>query len=241
MKDERLTIRIGADELIISMKSPQTENGMQTERYVLNKSISAAANLRDAFTTSALLQGGSTNALLLIDSDIMLIPLEEHQTDTDIETLYRHSFTLRTGEQLQSNIIQNLNVAAVFSVNKDLKMVVEDHFPDVSIMSVMEPVWQHTYKRAFSGVRTKLFAYFHDKQVSIFCFAHNRFRFNNTFAATYTDDAIYYILNVWKQLGLSAADDELHIIKGPEALIQELKQYVARIYEEGDDPKPLNH
>ena len=208
----RLVIRVGQEALTFTAGTPQAEHTMATEHYPLNKGISAAANLREAFTTSELLQSGYAKVLLLVDTPVMLVPLDEYQSTPDIEPLYRHAFTLHASEQLHSNVLPQLNAVAVFSVNKDLLTVVGDHFSDVRIMSVMEPVWLYHYEQALTGTRSKLFAYFHDQQVSVFSFARNRFRFSNAFDATHPSDTVYFLLNAWKQLGMNAESDELHLI-----------------------------
>ena len=239
----RLTLRIGSDNIALYAGESLNEQATATESYPLNKSISAAANLREAFSTMELLQSGYQRGLLQHTTPVMLVPVDEFmnlngdmpagQVSADTETLYRHTFTLRNGYQLMSNVLSPLHAVAVYAVNKDLCMVVRDHFSDIRHQPVMEPVWLRYYDRAFSGHRQKLFAYFHDHQLDVFSFAPNRFRYSNSFNADNTHDATYYLLYAWSQLGMSGDNDELHLIgtvPDSDALKKQLHRYIARIY-----------
>ena len=106
-----------------------------------------------------------------------------------------------------------LNGVAAFAMNKDLLMVIEDHFEDIRLTTLCEPVWTHLYKRNFMGSRQKLFAYFFGKQVCVFRFGQSRFKFCNTFDVPHEQDALYYLLFVWRQLGMSVEKDELHLVE----------------------------
>ena len=49
------------------------------------------------------------------------------------------------------------------------------------------------------------------KKLDLFCFDKNRFKFFNSFNAAHAKDALYFILYVWKQMGLDQMQDELHV------------------------------
>lgn len=125
--------------------------------------------------------------------------------------LYQHAFTGHNGDVILHKVQPNLNVVAVFPINKDLKMVVEDNFKDVRFTPIMQPIWNYLHQRSFTGIHRKLYAYFHDKKVDIFCYEKNRFKFFNSFKADHAKDALYFILYVWKQVGMDQVQDELHV------------------------------
>ena len=76
----------------------------------------------------------------------------------------------------------------------------------------MQSVWTHLYRRSFAGPRRKLYAYFHEKQMEVFSFQQNRFRFSNSYEATHAHNALYYLLYIWKLTGSDADKDELYLI-----------------------------
>ena len=81
--------------------------------------------------------------------------------------------------------------------------------------------------------REKLYAYFHDRHMEIFSYGQNRFKFCNSFDVRDPHDALYYLLYTWKQIGLQAERDEIHMVGSiPEGdwLAEELKKYIKRVY-----------
>jgi hypothetical protein len=112
-------------------------------------------------------------------------------------------------------------------------MVLNDHFDNLQLMHVMMPVWNYLHQRSFTGHRSKMYGYFHDKQLDIFSFQQNRFKFCNSFETSRAYDSLYFLLYVWKQLNLKPEHDEIHILGDiPEQdwLLQETRKYVKKAY-----------
>ena len=133
-----------------------------------------------------------------------------------------------------ANVLPDLNCVALYSVNRDLKMVIDDHFPgQAQFLCATIPVWHHLHQRSFTGIRNKLYGYFHDQRLDVFSFQQNRFKFCNSFDAQRRADSLYFLLYVWKQLNLQPEHDELHLVgEIPEAeeLQNELRHYLKRAY-----------
>ena len=87
------------------------------EPYEMNMGISVAANLREAFKVSELLQSGYKRLLAEIDTPVMLMPVDDFGTQ-DIETLYHHTYHRQGNEEILSSILPDLNAIAVFAINK---------------------------------------------------------------------------------------------------------------------------
>ena len=154
---------------------------MVFEAYELNKSISAAANLRQAFASSELLMSGYNRALVLTDGDTMLVPADEYQPE-GIETLYQHTFGnyAPASSTVVATPLAEHGAVAVTAVSKDLKTVVDDHFSDVRYLPLIAPVWQHLRHRCHGSHRRQLFAHFVEDRMWVFAFAQNRFKFCNS-------------------------------------------------------------
>ena len=210
-KKLRLTIRFSRNNMAFAVGDPQ-ENGMLVyEPYEMNMGISVAANLREAFKVSELLQSGYKRLLAEMDTPVMLMPIDDFGTQ-DIETLYHHTYHRQGNEEILSSILPDLNAIAVFAINKDLKLVIDDHFKDIRIQPLMQSVWTHIYCHLYTGPRRKLFAYFHEKRMEVFSFQQNRFRFSNSYEVENEHDALYYLLYIWKLTGMDTEKDELCLI-----------------------------
>lgn len=205
-----LTIRLSRNAMSLAVGDPMKDGKMVYEPYEMNGTVSVAANLREAFDKSELLQSGYKNAVVLADSPVMLVPKDEYKAEQAPE-LYRYTISGHDRDDVLSSEMTETNAVAVFAINHDVANVLKEHFELLRIMPLQQPVWTHLYHRNFTGDRQKLFAWFHDRQLSVFRFERGRFRYANSFECTHAHDALYYILYVWKLLGMSNADDELYL------------------------------
>ncbi len=225
MKAKQIIIEIGADRLSFTV-------GKTAEPYDVNSSISMAANLREAFDGVGLLEDRYEKALVMADSNIMLIPAEDCGED-DLTTMYRHTFSdFSASDIIVSTEMPDMSAIAVYTINKDVNTVLSDHFPNVEFSPLGLPVWREMFRHNFTGTSKRLHAYFHDQKMEVFCFQQNRFRFFNTFAVAHAHDALYYLLYTWKQLAMNVEYDEMNLIgetEHKEWLAEHLKQYLKRV------------
>jgi len=223
--DQSITIRIGAETMSFAAVNDADCRQIDFEPYTYRMGVSVAANLRDAFTTSMLLRRGYSRVRVLMQASTMLVPTERF-VDEDEQALFSSVFTVGDGMTTAHHVVNDLNAVAVFGVSKDLLLVLNDHFRDVKVMPLMSPVWQHLHKRSFSGMRRKLYAYFHDGVVDVCAFRLNRFVFANAFDAASGADAAYYVLGVWQQLAMD--DDAELFVVGDAAVMDEAVSVLVR-------------
>lgn len=232
VRKPRLIMRIGRRSLSFSAVNTAKPEQIDFEPYTIRSGISMAANLREAFRQIGLKGNGWQRAMALVDSDVLMVPIDEF-SEQAAATLYNHAITGREADTVLWTVLPALNAVAVYAVNKDLKLVIDDNFSDSKFAPVCAPVWNHLFKRSFTGVRQKLYGYFHDQRMDVFSYQQNRFKFTNSFDTCLAPDSVYFILNVWKQLAFDAKRDELHLVgelPGREELLQELGSFIRNVY-----------
>lgn len=153
--------------------------------------------------------------------------------ETEKEVLYRHAFTGHERDEVGLTVMDDLDCTVLFAVDRDVKRVVEDHYPEAHYMAAMASVWRHLHRRGTPGGGcARLYACFHDRQLDIFSYGQNRFKFCNAFDGRDAHDALYYMLYVWKLLGFEPNRDELFLLGDvPEGqwLAEEVRKYVQRV------------
>ncbi len=232
MNADRLTIRVGQNTLAFAYTQKGDAGKLMFVPYIINAGISMAANLREALRNGTPDGRIWTKVLVLLDSPTVMVPIDEY-AEHNKETLYRYSMTEQENNAVLATILPTVNSVALYSLNKDLRLVLTDNFNDIKIRPVCASVWQYLQRRSVQGNTDKLYCYFHDCKVDIFCYRKNRFRFTNAFPATSTDDVAYYIMAVWQQLSMDARKDEIYIIgqyKEKEALTENIRRFVTEIY-----------
>ncbi|MBQ8656049.1 MAG: DUF3822 family protein [Prevotella sp.] len=229
----KLLIRLSRGRLdLVSLDAANTERPIDYQPYSVNSGISMAANLREALRTAELLQHTYQRVMVMVNAQPLMVPVDLYD-ETQKELLYRHSFPSQQPDVVMASVVPDLNCVALYPINRDLKQVIDEHFTDVRYLCAASPVWRYLYRRSFTGVRSKLYGYFHDQQLDIFSYHQNRFKFCNTFSAAHMQDSVYYLLYVWQQLGLRQEHDELHIvgdIPEREEMMTLLSRYLKRAY-----------
>lgn len=215
------------------MADDRVSEGLIYEPYTTRSGMSLSANLREAFRTSPLLQRPVTSAQVLIDSPVMLMPIEEFEQD-DAPALYRHAYPHLASYTVLHTVLPDLAAVALYSAPSDLLLVINDHYADPRLMPVEIAVWHYMLHRSHTSQNRKLYAYFHDQRMSLFAFTtQDRFAFHCTYDATSPHDTIFYMLAVWQQLAMDAERDELHLsglVPQPPQTVETLHRYLQRVY-----------
>ena len=231
-KNNIIALRIGDNSLSFAAEDNDSPVGLSYEPYIINSSISMAANLRKAFSSSSLLLKGFKRAAVFVSGYVLLVPVEEF-LDGSKELLYETTFVKKERQVVVHTVIPDLSVVAIFAIDSDIKTVLDDHFSDIRIMPMTLPVWSFLNSRSYNNSRRKLYAYLHDDWTELFTFAQNRFKFCNSFRTSHYEDAAYYITNVWSQLGFDPQQDELHIAgkaQHKEELTDYVRQFLKNVY-----------
>jgi len=190
--------------------------------------------MREALRTVPMLQEQYNYVITMVDSPILLTSTDQFQEEEQ-ETTYRFTFTGQEQQSVIHYVVPDLNVVAIFSIHKDLRNVLVDRYgAALRLQPIMVNIWNHLYKKSFTGPRQKLYGYFHDNQLDVFAFTQNRFKFSNTYTISNNpNDGLFYLLSVWKQLAMDAGEDELHLsgmLPKREQLTEEARRFIKRVY-----------
>ena len=226
---KRLVIRISKGRLSFA-----TADGSDVlyEDYALNSSISMAANLREALRTLPLLEDDFERVLVMVDTPTLMVPTNLF-VEEESEVIYHHAFTDMEQQLVMHTVLPDLNAVVLFAVQNDLRSVIANHFDNVRYTSAVAPVWRHLHQRSYTGQHQKLYGYFHDRRMEVFSFTQNRFKFCNAYAVNNPNDALFYLLAVWKQLAMEPEHDELYLVGDiPERdqLMEEAQKFVKRVF-----------
>ena len=99
-------MRIGRNTIAMLAKSDGGDDVVY-EPFVVKSGVSMAANLREAFKTSDLLLQSPPRVRVLIDSDVMLVPVELFD-ESVMEQLYYHAFPRQEQDKVTYNVLPDL-------------------------------------------------------------------------------------------------------------------------------------
>lgn len=226
-----MTIRISDGAMAFATEAGEHSAMVRFERYSMNLGMSAAANLRQAFSEHTLLANHGDEVLLSMGGPVLMIPLEEF-VEGDVESLFHHVFSNTERQTVKTVRMESLGIVAAFGVDRDLCTVLADNFRQVDYMPLMQPVWKNFLRRSFTGSRRKVFAYLHEHTMDVVSFRQSQVRFANSFAVRHAADATFYLMSVWQQLAMDSKMDEMYIAGTVEIMIElkaELRKFITNV------------
>lgn len=226
-----ITIRTSANSLAFALRNGERDTDIVYEPYPTKPGMALAANLRQAFADSPLLAMGHKRAVVLVDTPAMLIPTEEFDEQT-APRLYHLVNTRHEADDVACTELPELNAVAAYAVGRDLQVVLRDHFSDVSITPLMLHVWGRFFAESHDTLHRRLFCYMHDGKIDLTAFRRDRFCFSSSFAVTLAEDAVYFVLNAWKQLAMRQDADILVVagtMPGKDKMLGELGKFISNI------------
>lgn len=201
--------------------------------FPINPTVSLTANLREAISQIPELSEPYKNIQILVDSPSTILPFECFEEEK-IDQLYAFNYPHRKNYTVLYNILPKSNATLLFSIDKSAYQLLAEQFPHAYFYSVETPVMEHLVEKSKLRETQKLYVYFHGCTIHVYIFNNGKLYFANNFTYTDINDALYFILQIWKSQGLNQLTDELHILGDlpkAESTINELHRYIRRIYQ----------
>ena len=128
----------------------------------------------------------------------MQVPLECFRKE-EAHALYRLTYAQEKTGKTYYNILPHLEIAQIFTVDHEVERILNQHFPGIrfyhSHTMILEKLWLLAQQD-----KRQLYAYFDEKEVFVFGYRAQQLCYANTFPADVADNAVYFILSVWKDL-----------------------------------------
>lgn len=182
------------------------------ESYPYNKEESAAETLKKTLKASSITKKNNFVIVYgLVEGPAVQVPLECFRKE-DAGAFYRLTYTREKAGKTYYNILPHLEIAQVFSIETEIEQALSLHFPNIKFYH------NHTMMLEKMSLlerkdRQRLYAYFHEQHIFIFHYRDQQLKYANTFPTGATaDNAVYFILSVWKSLGLDVQDGECILI-----------------------------
>ena len=230
--NKSLSIRLCTDGFSFSASSNEGAD-FSFIPYNINPTVSLTANLREAVATVSILQQDYQNIQILLDSPSSIVPFDRFDEEK-VEALYAYNFPHRKGYTVLYNILSKSNTTLLFALDKNAYQYLNEIFPHARYYSVETPVIEYLTEKSKLRESQKLYVYFHEKTIHVYIFNNGKLYFANNFTYTDLNDALYFILQVWKVQGLNQHTDELHLLghlPEEEKTRKELHRFIQHVYQ----------
>lgn len=231
-----LSIRLRADGFSFFVCDLQTSSLIRGEHFRLADSHSLAEQLSQELMRPDYFNRQIDQCFVLLCSLSTRVPLEEFRREEAAE-LYQFTFANQHDlrQRVAYNILPQLECAELYAIPTEVEEAILQFYPTARFFAsraiLMERLLlledDQPQNRASLCVCAETDSY------SLYSFQDRRLRFANTFPIENTPDALYFILNVWQQLGLDQTRDTLKFLapqtEEDQRLISALAEYLRNI------------
>ena len=232
-KQYTLSIRLSTDGFSFSIYNPIHDDSFSVIEKEIDTSLSLTANLKAVFHESDFLGHSYKRVnIMLASKRFTIVPLdlfEEEQADL----LFYHNHQKRENETVIYNILKKNNVVIVFGIDRSAYSFLTEQYPEARFYSQSTPLIEYFSVKSRLGNSKKMYVSVRKDGIDIYCFERGHLLLANSFECTHTEDRIYYLLYVWKQLEFNQERDELHltgILPEKDVLMSELKKFILQVF-----------
>lgn len=210
--NKSLSIRVCSNGLSFCTYEPGSEVPFVYKEWTMNHTVSLAANLKEALLKEPLLQEEYQRVNVLVTTPrFTTVPVAAFDKD-HVENFYRCAFPKDGPCRVSYNVLRRSGIAIIFGLDKIVYQLILDDFPRARFYASSSTLIEFFAERSLFGSGKKMFVYVHEKEMTVYVFDQGRMVFVNTFKAWLVTDMQFYVLNVWKELGMSQIDDTLLVV-----------------------------
>lgn len=160
------------------------------------------------------------------------VPLDEFRRD-DMLAVYRLTFTGMSPrpEDMCYQVLPGLDVVEIFPMPPAIIEALHRHYPSAQVQGLYGAMLCRVADMQQGSTRTvSVHAIVLDGGgIMMAVLRHGRLHFANVFRAAANADKLYFILYVWKTLGMDAWHDSCTLYNADEELYEDLSQYLSQV------------
>lgn len=211
MPETILSIRLNADGFSFSVFDPDHDRFAHFAERKLSNILSYTGNFKQAYKELDFLSHSYKQVYILqVDRRFTFIPLELFEEE-QMQTLFHYNYSPKENETVCKNILVNNSCAVLFGMDKSTRSFLSEKYPQAEFFSQATLLTEYFSLRNRSAQFKQMFAYTRIDCVDLYCFDKGYVSLVNSYECKSVADFAYYILFVWKQLGMDQQTDELLI------------------------------
>ena len=211
------------DSLFLSV----TSSLIRGEHFRLADSLSLAEQLTQELTRPDYFNRQIDQCFVLVCTPSTRVPLEEFHRE-EAAALYALAFDQGNAaeQRVAYNILPQLESAEIYAIPADVEEAVLQFYPTARFFASRAILMERLLllEEDQPEQQRRLYVCSETDGYSLYAFDGRRLRYANTFQIASVPDALYFILNVWKQLELDQQKDSLKLLASQDENNEELRQ-----------------
>lgn len=226
-----MSIRLRSDGLSFSVYNPSEKDSFLYKEVSFERGRNYISSLKEIFFENEFFSWHYKKVNVICASyPYTIIPKELFQEKYKTEIL---TFTTSAVEKhCLSNVLTNEHAELVFGIEDEVYEFCSRSLVNPYFVHHITPILPLLRKLSCNSLSKQLFVNLHRQSIDIIGYAQGSLIFINSFEYKQTEDIVYYVLYVWKQMGMSQQSDQLSLLGDPSAcqdLNKILKDYIQYI------------
>ena len=226
-----MSIRLRSDGLSFSVYNPSEKESFLYKEVSFERGRNYISSLKEIFFENEFFSWHYKKVNVFCASyPYTIIPKELFQEKYKTEIL---TFTTSAVEKhCLSNVLTNEHAELVFGIEDEVYEFCSRSLVNPYFVHHITPILPLLRKLSCNSLSKQLFVNLHRQSIDIIGYAQGSLIFINSFEYKQTEDIVYYVLYVWKQMGMSQQSDQLSLLGDPSAcqdLNKILKDYIQYI------------
>ncbi|MGM9842322.1 MAG: DUF3822 family protein [Candidatus Limisoma sp.] len=228
-----LSARISADGITYAMHSTMDEGTLTYGQIAFDIPDQAVHKQLEAaiYDNRFFLYDYGKRRFLIDSTRFVIVPEEFTAADNARAEQFFRSLYPNDKAVIAVDRLPEVGADITYAIEPAIDSFLRRTFDNPPTQHVLTPIIKFLRQKDIYGAERKMYAYVTDRCLEIVALRNGRLIFGNRYDFSTETDALYYIINVWRTLEMSDAD-ELHIMGDKErkkALLPELRKYVKTV------------
>ena len=228
IENKTLSIRISTDGFCFCSYTPSLPDSLRYYFCVPDRKRTMSVNLQNGIEQCPFITAGETYEVkVIVDTcEFTTIPIE-FDDKQEHYSYYRYCFPKSPADiQVVANRMSVQGITVLFPVDKTLYGLLQE-LGNVSFYSPLS-ILLGLMTNKIGDTDRYMLAFFQGSLSIYLSMRNGKMQLANAFRSEEEHDNIYYLLNIWKEQGLSQLDDSLYLCgdRGVEANIMTIGQFI---------------
>ena len=231
-----LSIRISADGFSFFVTEASSGDLLHREDYQAQGTESVGQAFRQAIARPTITHQDFSEVRVVVDSDATSVPLAVFRDDT-VDSAYQQVFSRADllHNSVETTEITPLEVVELYTIPAEVCRLTLEFFPQATFCNVYAAVMQYVANFSQQRMLTEqpLFAYVYEDQLFVYSIHAGKLMFANKFPLENGQNALFFLLSVWKELGLDVHESFCFVGGGDETTVSrlagEVRKYILHV------------
>lgn len=205
-----VSIRLWSGGLSFSGYNPSVGESFFYREAEFDRAVSYLSSLKEFFFSHEFFAWTYKRVdVICVSPEYTLVPVESYR-DERKERLYAFNFS-RPESRCLTNRLEDGQTELIFGIDEEVYEFCCRSLLHPSFIHHMAPLLSMWKKVGRSSLSRCMYVMLGRKRMDIVCYAQENLLFANSFQVDEPSDMLYYILYVWKQVGLDQGEDLLRL------------------------------